>query len=405
VPEATTTAAAEGSAQDGAAAAAGGGGGGGGAGNVVGQILQAVADIIPGITAAAATGTEQQADPPIMAKRHSTRFQRQLAALERLTREDAADRAARDAAIAALRRAPRKQWMTGAAARAAAPAGRRACPPLYDGAPDPPQNNPGGHAYGDPLCQCPTAACAYLDPLGAAALQAQIRDLGRRLTARQSTRDGGNVDLWQGAQRGNMAAHRAEALRSYGFLLTLRSYEPLLRYSPVGVAMVSWAPPDSLLFAPRTLALLFPGDADARRGIVPALDRSRVLSDCLNAAVIYPVLGGLRPPTWIYGLAPEERARIEVGPPLGLVLQIANAPGNIGGGVNRLSSGVRTLLLGDPAQAQALFNDYLARAPILPPPEPHWAERAVVYLERHWVSAALVTAAAAVATVLGGGRR
>lgn len=398
MPEATT---AQDTGDAAAAAGAASGGGSGGGANAAAAIVQAAEGILDGITAAAQIGTAQQAQPDIMAKRHSTRFQNMLTGIRRLDAEVVELHQRRTEAIAWLQGAPKKQWMTGAAAMAVAPAGQRSCPPLYEGAPGGVTRNPGGHAYGDPTCRCPTSPCAFRDPLGAADRQARVADINRRLVAIVSTRDAGNEDFYGSKNRGNYRTYRTQALRSYGFLLTLRGYEPLLRYSPLGAAAVSWAPSDSVLFAPATLRALFPDDPDAQRGIVPALDRSRILGDWLNTAAVFPALAALRPPTWIYGLTPEERARVEVGPPIGLLLELANAPGNVGGGTNRISDGVKQLLLGDPAQAEALIAQYLTRAPLLPPPAPHIIERALVWLEQHWVSAALVTTGAAIVSMFG----
>lgn len=289
------------------AQAAGGGGGGGGAETalgVVGAIAGATGMIINGI----AMAVQQQSQPDIMAKRHATRFNRMLGDLERIDAEqEAAREKIRESGAWLRSSANRKQWMSGSAARTAAPAGSRYCEELYEDHPAGRRESPGGHVWGDTNCRCKTAACAYKDPAKAQWHKDRIVRLKRSLES---------GDLYR-----RYTNKREELQRSWGFLMGIMAFEPLLLHAPEGSTAANalmWARGATVnLLAPRTLQLIFPAQAnavaaeEASRGVVPYSTRDDLLRLWFNIYTTYraawPQLGLLIPPGWMYGLTPEQQ--------------------------------------------------------------------------------------------------
>lgn len=309
--------------QDAGGGQAAGGGGAGGA-DAVGGILQAVAAIVNGVFEGVATAKAVEAQPQTVAQTQTRMFTRRLQAIDRLRDEIAQEEGkVRDARLWLKDSSRKKQWRTGSLAMSRAPRHATWCDVSQDERGR--YQSPGGHAYGVPSCRCPTADCAYKDPLGARAQRDKIKAALAKIERIRDTRDGGNIDWPRTWGHGNLRAYRTELQHSWSLLMGLRAFEPLLKMAPEGVAVLSKTPSANLLIGAESLEKVFPDDPDAQRGVVPFHVLNEHLGSWLNFATLFPVMDGFRPPIWLYGLSEAEQRQIGVGPTIGAIKRLLAA--------------------------------------------------------------------------------
>lgn len=306
----------------GGAPAGGAGGGGGMDAGGMGAMMQAIAAIVNGVFEGVALAKNTEAKPEIVAQTQSRMFNRRLQAIERLNAEvaDLEARAA-DARRWLSDSSRKKQWMTGPQAMRSAPKGAKECPGLWEGAPT--FRSPGGHAYGLPSCRCPSATCAFKDP--AAAGSKKTIASGAKIERVKHTRDGGNTDWPKRVGHGNLDAYRTELRHSWGQLMGLKAFEPLLKMHPYGATVLTKIPPTNVLIGADSLTKIFPEDPDTAQGIVPFYVLNDHLGSWLNFAAMFPEISGFRPPIWMYGLTPEEQRQVGIGPTIGAVQKTLEA--------------------------------------------------------------------------------
>ena len=379
-----------------AAAAAGGGGGGGGGGGAgaagaVGAVMQGAAMLVQAIGGVALQAADREGRPDVMAKRHTTRFERVYSGLQRIKAERAEARRDLDAAVAWLRDPNNHvQWMSGPAAMTAAPKGQVLCDPLFPPAPTMPQKarsrSPGGHAAANPACKCPTAPCAFRDRakgdlpgwlLQAAEAERKIAGIEVGGHGRSQVLD---VEVEADVHNlGTMREFTREARRSWTFLMSLEGLHPVLLAS--GMTAI-WRTP--LLFSPEVIKDLFirfeppfPNDPEALQGKVPAVVGRGILEMTLALYGMGMLPESYPVPLWVFTGDPEG-----IGPTIGQVaavqaqmLQGSTAAG-AGGGAD-LRGRVRYMI----------ETGEVLRVPSVPADHP--AVQAVVQVHQAGVQAAL----------------
>ena len=210
--------------------------------------------------------------------------------------------------------------------------GTKLCPPLYPRHPDfPPQpqvENPGGHAFGDPGCRCPTHKCAFkLGVQGlvdAKKLEAQFTE--RKIYRIQESRgpyDRASYAIGLLPEHGNIKTARNYALKAWSLLMSLDGMQALF----ASAGMPPWSPPN--LTSKKTLARLFPEDPDAKKGVVPYEPAMRTLSLGASMYGLGKFPAGYTMPMWVYGFTPEEaRALGPIGPTIAQVVAVQKQRGD-----------------------------------------------------------------------------
>jgi hypothetical protein len=210
--------------------------------------------------------------------------------------------------------------------------GTKLCPPLYPRHPDfPPQpqvENPGGHAFGDPGCRCPTHKCAFkLGVQGlvdAKKLEAQFTE--RKIYRIQESRgpyDRASYAIGLLPEHGNIKTARNYALKAWSLLMSLDGMQALF----ASAGMPPWSPPN--LTSKKTLVRLFPEDPDAKKGVVPYEPAMRTLSLGTSMYGLGKFPAGYTMPMWVYGFTPEEaRALGPIGPTIAQVVAVQKQRGD-----------------------------------------------------------------------------
>ena len=109
------------------------------------------------------------------------------------------------------------------------------------------------------------------------------------------------------AQTGNLDGWRALALRSFQHAVTFDGFRDALAAAGVSIYRLD------VVFDPANIKLVFPGDPDGKRGVVPLTYRSGLLTQMMNFVEQEMLPESYRPPLWVHGLTPEQQGRVPAG--------------------------------------------------------------------------------------------
>lgn len=307
------------------------GGGGQAAGQAIGMGVGAAAGIANVII--------QGANNPFeIGKKFTREFERGITNLRALESEYLRATEQHENAVAWLTHPANKlQWMRGGPAMRAAPAGSRLCPPIYQHAVRTAARGeepaPGGHAFGDTLCKCPTHKCAF---------KPQVRGMvdDKKRIAKESERHmdkilntrglglGRYLGTMTATTQGNLLQGRGTLQGHWSVLMSLDSLSPLY---VMGGAQAPPRPPN--LTTQDTLDLLYPDDIDANEGRVPIDIRGNTLNTALGLYGMGGVPAAFTLPLWAYGFTQSEVRQFGLGPNIAQVAAV-QASGSTGGNLS-----------------------------------------------------------------------
>ena len=310
----------------------GGGGGGGGqpgggaqATAAVGMAVAAAAGVVGGVVGLAT-------DPREISRVNTKKFTMGLANLEMLEEELKRAKELHDNAVWWLNNpANKKRWMTGGQAMRAAPQGSRICPPLY---PRPAymaatgeEEAPGGHAFGDPGCKCPTHKCAYKPAVRSLVDAKKIvaKETEGRMWRIANSRagEGYTSDLGLGPLKGNIRDARARTVQAWSLLMSLDSMAGVYALQEI---IAPYRHPG--LTDPRIMGKLFPQDVDVAEGRIPIFMRDTALATALSLYGGGKISAQFTLPLWTYGFTPAEARSYGVGPLIGQVATVQASQGS-----------------------------------------------------------------------------